>query len=73
LAQAQEALRRFPKHPDALHAAGLAYAAAGNRPAARKHLEGFLDTRPETESELEVRQILEMLGLGADDEPIEFD
>src|SRR5262249_54775808 len=73
LAQAKEALRRFPKDADAMHAAGLAYAATGDRPAARRHLQGFLDTEPEAEAALEVRQILEMLGIGPDDEPIEFD
>jgi tetratricopeptide (TPR) repeat protein len=73
LSQAREALRRFPKDPDAMHAAGLAYAAKGNRPAARQQLEGFLDQSPEFEAAQEVRQILEMLGLGADDEPLETD
>ena len=73
LAQAREALNRFPKDPDALHAAGLAYAAKGNRPAARQQLESFLSQNPEFEAAQEVRQILEMLGLGPDDEPLEFD
>lgn len=73
LTQAKEALRRFPKDGDALHAAGLAHAARGNRAQARQHLQRFLDTNPEVEPALEVRQILEMLGIGDDDEgPIEF-
>lgn len=73
LSQANEALRRFPGDGEAMHAAGLAYAAKGNRKAARKHLEGFLTTNPELESQLEVKQILEMLGLGDDNEPLELD
>jgi tetratricopeptide (TPR) repeat protein len=73
LAQAREALRRFPRDPEAMHAAGLAHAAKGNRPAAREQLQGFLAQGPEFEAAQEVRQILEMLGLGDDDEPIEFD
>src|ERR1700760_94010 len=43
IAQAKEALRRFPKDGDALHAAGLAHAAHGDRKVARQHLQGFLD------------------------------
>lgn len=73
LAQAREALRRFPKDADALHAAGLANAAKGDRPAARRQLTQFLDTKPEVEVDAEVRSILEMLGLGDDDEPLEVE
>jgi len=73
LAQAKEALRRFPKDGDALHAAGLAQASLGNRGAARKDLEGFLQGNPEYEAATEVRQILEMLGLGDEGEPVEFE
>jgi tetratricopeptide (TPR) repeat protein len=73
LAEADQALKRFPKDGDALHAAGLAQAAKGNRPAARRHLQSVLETNPQFEATQEVRQILEMLGLGDDDEPIEFD
>ena len=73
LAEANEALRRFPKDGDAMHAAGLAHAALGQRKEAARKLEGFLDAAPEAEAALEVRQILEMLGLGAEGEPIEFD
>jgi Flp pilus assembly protein TadD len=70
---ANEALRRFPKDGEAMHAAGLAYAARGKRDLAKKHLEGFLGSGPEFEAQNEVRGILEMLGLGDDDEPIEFE
>jgi tetratricopeptide (TPR) repeat protein len=73
LDQAKEALRRFPKDGEAMHAAGLAYAARGSRALARKHLEGFLGTNPEFEAESEVRGILEMLGIGGDDEPLDVD
>ncbi len=73
IAQAKEALRRFPKDGDAMHAIGLAYAAKGQRKAARQHLEGFLGNNPEFEAATEVRQILEMLGLGEEGEPVEFE
>ena len=73
LAEANEALRRFPKDGDAMHAAGLAHAALGERKAAAAKLEGFLDAAPEAEAALEVRQILELLGLGHDGEPVEFE
>ncbi len=71
--EAKEALRRFPKDGDALHALGLAQAARGNRKEARKNLQGFLDASPEFEAAQEVRGILEMLGLGNDDDPQEFE
>jgi tetratricopeptide (TPR) repeat protein len=73
LAEAREALRRFPKDGDAMHAAGLANAAKGNRREAKKQLEGFLGSGPELEAQHEVRQILEMLGLGEEGEPLQFD
>lgn len=73
LTQAKAALLRFPKDPDALHAAGLAHASRGNRTLARQHLQRFLETGPELEAALEVRQVLEMLGIADDDEgPIDF-
>src|SRR5690606_2689619 len=70
--EAKEALRRFPKDGEAMHALGLAQAARGNRKEARKNLQGFLDAGPEFEAAQEVRGILEMLGLGDDDDPAEF-
>jgi tetratricopeptide (TPR) repeat protein len=73
LSQANEALRRFPGDGDAMHAAGLAHAAKGNRKAARKQLQGFLSTNPEYEAQLEVQQILEMLGIGPENEPLTFE
>ena len=73
LREAKEALRRFPKDGDALHAAGMANAAKGNRTEARKQLEGYLGTHPEFEAQQEVRGILEMLGLGEEGEPLDLD
>lgn len=70
--QAKEALRRFPKDGDAMFALGLAHAARGQRFLARQHLQGFLGTNPDVEAQLEVKQILEMLGIGHEGEPIEF-
>lgn len=73
IAHAKDACRRFPKDGEAMHAAGLAYAAHGDRNVARQHLQGFLDSKPEFESATEVRQILEMLGIGDEGEPVEFE
>lgn len=73
LAQATEALRRFPKDGEAMHAAGLVNAAMGKRGAAKKQLQGFLDSKPEFEAQTEVRQVLEMLGLGDEGDPVEFE
>lgn len=73
LAQAKEALRRFPKDADAMHAAGLAYASRGERKKAKEQLESFLASGPEFEAQQEVRQILEMLGLGPEGEPVDFE
>ncbi len=73
LAEAKEAVRRFPKDGEALHAAGLANAAAGNRREAKKQLEGFLRAGPEFEAQQEVRQVLAMLGLGEEGEPLDVE
>jgi tetratricopeptide (TPR) repeat protein len=73
LREAKEALRRFPKDGDALHAAGLANAAKGNRTEARQQLEGYLGSNPEFEAQQEVRQILAMLGLGEEGEPLDLE
>jgi tetratricopeptide (TPR) repeat protein len=73
LSQANEALRQYPGDGDALYAAALANAARGNRKAAKKQLEGFLTTNPEYEAQLEVQQILGMLGLGDQEGPVEFE
>jgi tetratricopeptide (TPR) repeat protein len=73
LREAREALRRFPKDGEAMHAAGLALAAKGKRGEAKKQLEGYLGSNPELEAQHEVRQILEMLGLGEEGEPLYLD
>lgn len=73
LAQAQEALRRFPKDGEAMHAAGMAQASLGKRKDAKRNLEGYLANNPELEPANEVRQILEMLGLGEEGDPLEIE
>jgi tetratricopeptide (TPR) repeat protein len=72
LTEAQEALARFPRDADAMRAAGLAHAALGQRKAARRQLEGYLGGSPDLEDRLEVQQILEMLGIGEEGEPLEM-
>lgn len=72
LKEAQEALARFPRDGEAMRAAGLAHAAMGQRKAAKRHLEGYLDGSPEVEDRMEVQQILEMLGIGEEGDPVEF-
>ena len=72
LTEAQEALSRFPRDGDAMRAAGLAHAALGQRKAAKRQLEGYLGGSPEVEDRMEVQQILEMLGIGEEGEPVEF-
>ena len=71
--QAKEALRRYPDDGDAMHALGLAEAAKGNRREAKKHLTGFQEKKPELEPANEVRQILEILGMGEEGEPVDFE
>ncbi len=71
--EARHALSYFPKDGEAMHALGLALASRGKRVEARRSLEGFLSTNPEFEAATEVRGILEMLGLGDDDEPLDVD
>lgn len=72
LVEAQEALARHPRDGDAMRAAGLAHAALGQRKAARRQLEGFLGGGAEVEGRMEVQQILEMLGIGEEGEPLEI-
>ena len=73
LESAKAGLARFPKDGELQHASGLAHAALGERGAAKKELEGFLASKPEFEAQTEVRQILEMLGLGKEGDPVEFE
>lgn len=72
LAEAREALRRFPNDGDALYAAGLANAALGHRELAQRQLQGFLEQGPELEAQHEVREILAMLGLGEEGDPFDL-
>jgi Flp pilus assembly protein TadD len=71
--EARRALALFPKDGEAMHALGLALASRGKRVEARRSLEGFLASNPEFEAATEVRGILEMLGIGDDDEPLDVD
>lgn len=52
------ALEQAPMDSDALYAVGIAYAARGDNPAARRHLEAFLKSKPELETRLEVEALL---------------
>ena len=52
------ALSQAPGDADALHALGLAYHARGDKAAAQKYLEAFLQTKPEFEVAVEVRAML---------------
>lgn len=52
------ALEQSPADPDALYSVGLAYAARGDTPAARRYLEAFLKAKPELEIKLEVEALL---------------
>jgi Flp pilus assembly protein TadD len=56
-----QALSQAPGDADALHALGLAYVARGDRVAARRYLEAFLEANPEFEVATEVRGILSSL------------
>jgi regulator of sirC expression with transglutaminase-like and TPR domain len=55
------ALNQAPGDADALHAVGLAYIGRGDRVAARRYLEAYLEARPEFEAATEVRAILASL------------
>jgi tetratricopeptide (TPR) repeat protein len=52
------AVDQAPQDADALYAVGLAYAARGDNPAARRYLEAFLKAKPELETALEVEALL---------------
>ncbi len=56
------AVEQAPHDSDALYAVGLAYAARGDNPAARRYLEGFLRSKPELETRLEVEALLAQMG-----------
>jgi tetratricopeptide (TPR) repeat protein len=52
------AVDQAPHDADALYAVGLAYAARGDNPAARRNLQAFLGAKPELETRLEVEALL---------------
>ncbi|MDB4935998.1 MAG: hypothetical protein JWP87_2970 [Labilithrix sp.] len=52
------AVEQAPHDADALYAVGLAYAARGDNPAARRYLQAFLGAKPELETRLEVEALL---------------
>jgi tetratricopeptide (TPR) repeat protein len=56
------AVEQAPTDADALYAVGLAYAARGDNPAARRYLEGFMRSKPELEMALEVEALLAAMG-----------
>jgi tetratricopeptide (TPR) repeat protein len=56
--EGMKAVEQAPTDGDALYAVGLAYAARGDNPAARRYLEAFLRAQPELETRLEVEAIL---------------
>ena len=59
--EASDALKRFPKDPDALYAAGLAYEARGDATLAAQYLQAYLETGPEMEMQIEVHSILQAM------------
>jgi tetratricopeptide (TPR) repeat protein len=71
LVEANDALRRFPKDGEAIYAAGLAYAAIGQRKTAKAYLARYLESNPEFEVATEVRSMIEMLALGEEGDPFE--
>jgi Flp pilus assembly protein TadD len=58
LAQACQALERFPADGDAHFTVGMAHAARGERAAARRHLERCLACGPALEASIEARAVL---------------
>lgn len=68
--EAESALRIHKDDPDSLWAAGMSRAALGDREAAGHYLHRFLETKPDLEVAMEVRQVIEMLKLG--DGPLEL-
>ena len=66
LKEGTAALSLAPTDGDAIHAVGLVYLARGDKTSARRYLEAFLETKPEFEVGLEVRQMLEALAVDVD-------
>ena len=55
------ALEQQPGDSDALYAVGMAYYARGDKSAAKRYLAAYLDARPEFETSVEVRGILDAI------------
>jgi tetratricopeptide (TPR) repeat protein len=55
------ALEQLPEDADALYAVGMAYYARGDKAAAKRYLSAFLESRPEFETSVEVRGILDAI------------
>jgi tetratricopeptide (TPR) repeat protein len=55
------ALEQQPGDSDSLYAVGMAYYARGDKAAAKRYLAAFLEARPEFETSVEVRGILDAI------------
>jgi tetratricopeptide (TPR) repeat protein len=58
------ALEQQPGDADALYAVGMAYYARGDKAAAKRYLQAFLDAKPELETSIEVQGILDAIEQG---------
>jgi len=58
IAEGEAAVKQAPDDGDALFALGMAHAERGDKEAARRYLNKFLDSRPEFEAAQEARSIL---------------
>ncbi|MEM1029927.1 MAG: tetratricopeptide repeat protein [Myxococcota bacterium] len=70
LAEAEEALRRFPEDGDALYAAATALAQLGRIKRAVEVFRRFLQTGPEVEPQIEVQGILDTLARAPEGKPV---
>jgi Flp pilus assembly protein TadD len=76
MTEARKALEIAPGDGDAIFALGLAQAAFGDKPSARRSIKAFLQTGPEFEAANEARAMLDKLGQPdrpEDDEDSEVD
>ncbi len=64
IAEGNQALDRSPGDADALYALGMSYLARGDDAAARRHLEAFLEAKPELEVAIEVQAVLTSMAQG---------
>lgn len=58
------ALEQQPGDSDSLYAVGMAYYGRGDKGAARRYLQAFLEARPELETATEVRAIIDAIDQG---------